>query len=246
MPTAPSCRRRCASSGARQDLRASGSRGALVPRVARAGILSRRREAPREDFLDGHPASERHRVAAHGPCAQQHDPGHPLPLAPHARRDTCWVPGTDHAGIATQNVVERQLAAAGRIVGRSAARSSSSACGRGSASRARRSRASSRASACPATGSASASRWTRALTRRPRGVRPLYEEGLIYRDDTHHQLVPALPDRALRSRGRARGHGGQALAPRATRCDGRDEFHRRGDDAARDDAGRHRGRRASG
>jgi len=34
---------------------------------------------------------------------------------------TCWVPGTDHAGIATQNVVERQLAAAGmdrRALGR--------------------------------------------------------------------------------------------------------------------------------
>jgi valyl-tRNA synthetase len=34
---------------------------------------------------------------------------------------TMWVPGTDHAGIATQNVVERQLAAAGkdrRAVGR--------------------------------------------------------------------------------------------------------------------------------
>lgn len=29
-------------------------------------------------------------------------------------REACWVPGTDHAGIATQNVVERQLADEGR------------------------------------------------------------------------------------------------------------------------------------
>jgi len=29
-------------------------------------------------------------------------------------RETCWLPGTDHAGIATQNVVERKLAARGK------------------------------------------------------------------------------------------------------------------------------------
>ena len=28
--------------------------------------------------------------------------------------NTLWVPGTDHAGIATQNVVERQLASEGK------------------------------------------------------------------------------------------------------------------------------------
>jgi valyl-tRNA synthetase len=30
------------------------------------------------------------------------------------RRDTLWLPGTDHAGIATQNVVERILAKEGK------------------------------------------------------------------------------------------------------------------------------------
>ena len=29
-------------------------------------------------------------------------------------REALWIPGTDHAGIATQNVVERQLAAEGK------------------------------------------------------------------------------------------------------------------------------------
>ena len=37
--------------------------------------------------------------------------------------DTLWQPGTDHAGIATQMVVERQLNAAGRSRARSRARS---------------------------------------------------------------------------------------------------------------------------
>ena len=32
-------------------------------------------------------------------------------------REACWVPGTDHAGIATQNVVERQLAEEGKTRG---------------------------------------------------------------------------------------------------------------------------------
>jgi isoleucyl-tRNA synthetase len=36
------------------------------------------------------------------------------PLRAHARRDVLWQPGTDHAGIATQMVVERQLDGAGK------------------------------------------------------------------------------------------------------------------------------------
>ena len=32
--------------------------------------------------------------------------------------DALWMPGTDHAGIATQNVVERQLAAEGKTTAR--------------------------------------------------------------------------------------------------------------------------------
>jgi valyl-tRNA synthetase len=47
-------------------------------------------------------------------------------------RASLWVPGTDHAGIATQNVVERMLAAEGRTGTTSGARSSSSECGRSS------------------------------------------------------------------------------------------------------------------
>src|SRR5712672_3415390 len=62
-----------------------------------------------------HPAAERHRRAAHGPCPQQHFAGRADPLRADARKAALWTPGTDHAGIATQMVVERQLAESGNI-----------------------------------------------------------------------------------------------------------------------------------
>ena len=46
--------------------------------------------------------------------------------------DVLWLPGTDHAGIATQNVVEKQLRRKGRRVTTWAARPSKRACGSGS------------------------------------------------------------------------------------------------------------------
>ena len=60
-------------------------------------------------------AAERHGGAAHGSRSQQHRAGRADPLradARPARRSGC--PGTDHAGIATQNVVERLLAKEGQ------------------------------------------------------------------------------------------------------------------------------------
>ena len=69
-----------------------------------------------------------------------------------------WVPGTDHAGIATQMVVERQLAAAGNIRRRDMTREEFvERSGRGRRSPAARSPTSSAASAPRATGAASAS-----------------------------------------------------------------------------------------
>ena len=44
-----------------------------------------------------------------------------------------WLPGTDHAGIATQMMVERQLASEAKIARRSGARHSSSVSGIGGA-----------------------------------------------------------------------------------------------------------------
>ena len=74
----------------------------------------------------------------------------------------CWMPGTDHAGIATQNVVERQLAEENLSRESSGGRISSIASGSGKPRAAGPSSASFTAWALLATGSASASRWTRA------------------------------------------------------------------------------------
>ena len=99
-------------------------------------------------------------------------------------RDALWQPGTDHAGIATQMVVERLLAERGhRPRARSGARSSSSASGSGRRNRAAPSPASCAASAPRSTGRASASPWTTACRRAVREVFvTLYRQGLIYRD----------------------------------------------------------------
>ena len=104
--------------------------------------------------------------------------------APHARATTrCWLPGTDHAGIATQNVVEKVLRKEGLtkedlgreefvearlgVEGRSTAGTSSS---------------SSSGWAAPATRRASASPWTRASRAPCASVFvALYEKGYIYR-----------------------------------------------------------------
>ena len=80
--------------------------------------------------------------------------------------EALWMPGTDHAGIATQIKVEENLRKEeGLTVTTLAVRSSSSAYGRGRTSSAAALSASSKSSAPPATGTASASPWTRAALR---------------------------------------------------------------------------------
>ena len=63
----------------------------------------------RQAVHDRHSAAERHRRAAPGPCPEQHAAGHPHPQKRMQGFETLWMPGTDHAGIATQAVVERRL-----------------------------------------------------------------------------------------------------------------------------------------
>ena len=80
--------------------------------------------------------------------------------------DTLWQPGYDHAGISTQNVVEKQLAKEGtsrKELGREAFVDGSGATSRRPAGR---SWASSAASAPRSTTAASASRWTTPTSRR--------------------------------------------------------------------------------
>jgi valyl-tRNA synthetase len=141
-------------------------------------------------------------------------------------RNTLWVPGTDHAGIATQNVVERKLAAekvdrhalgrdafvekvwewkkeyGGRIIGQLKKLGAS----------------------CD---------WDRERFTMDEGLSKavrevfvrLYEEGLIYRGE---------------HRGGARGREGQALPYRISPFPRQQYPAHRGNDTARDHAGRHR------
>ncbi len=75
-------------------------------------------------------------------------------------RDVLWQPGTDHAGIATQMVVERQLAAENTTRQEMGREAFIDASGSGRPNRAAPSSASFAGSAPRATGRASASPWT--------------------------------------------------------------------------------------
>ena len=100
-------------------------------------------------------------------------------------KDVLWQPGTDHAGIATQMVVERLLPEGEqdrppRDGPRGLPQARLGVEGRSPAAR---SRASCAGSAPRATGRASASPWTRACRKAVLKVFvQLYKEGLIYKD----------------------------------------------------------------
>ena len=98
--------------------------------------------------------------------------------------NACWLVGTDHAGIATQNVVEKMLRARGPHQGGPGPRGvRRAASGSGARSTAARSSSSSSAWAAPATTSASASPSTRATCAPCTKVFvALYEKGYIYKD----------------------------------------------------------------
>ena len=121
--------------------------------------------------------------------------------------NTLWLPGTDHAGIATQRGPGAPARRRGQDPPRPRPRGVPRARrGSGRRSRAAPSSASSSGSAPPATGRASASRWTPGLSRAVREVvRAPLRRGADLPRRLHRQLVPALPDGALRPRGRARG-----------------------------------------
>ena len=56
-----------------------------------------------------HPSSQCHRGPPYGPCPGQYLAGYSNPLEADDGFEALWVPGTDHAGISTQTVVERHL-----------------------------------------------------------------------------------------------------------------------------------------
>ena len=97
--------------------------------------------------------------------------------------EVLWLPGMDHAGIATQNVVERQLA--GRRQDQARLRPGGvrrQGLGLEGTSTAARSSARCGGSATASTGPASGSPWTTGLSRAVQTIfKRLYDDGLIYR-----------------------------------------------------------------
>ncbi len=117
-----------------------------------------------------------------------------------------WVPGTDHAGIATQVVVERQVAAEGKTQGRAGSRGLPRP-------RLEVGRGVERDDQKPAPPPRRLVRLepraiharSRPHRRRARRIRPPLRGRSALPGRPPHQLVPALPDRALRPRGGPRG-----------------------------------------
>ncbi len=151
-----------------------------------------------------------------------------------------WVPGTDHAGIATQMVVERQLAEEGidrKALGRETFVERVWAWKREAGGHDPRPAPAARLLA--RLDRASASRSTRiSRARCAHAFVRLYAEGLIYRGRYVVNWCPrcgtAVSDLEVVTRGR-----GRQAVPHPVRRAGRRVRGRRRDDAARDDARRH-------
>ena len=157
--------------------------------------------------------------------------------------DALWLPGLDHAGIATQMVVERQLAQGGQAQGGPRPRGVRGArLGVEGARAAAQILKQLRLMGFSLDWSARALHdGRRALARGARGVRVALRGGPDLPRQLHRELVPALRDRALRPRGGdASRETGQPLAHPLSRGGRRAEGDRGGDHAAGDDAGRHR------
>ena len=160
--------------------------------------------------------------------------------------DTLWQPGTDHAGIATQMVVERQLNAAGQSrldLGREAFVERVWAM-EGTLGRHHRA-----PDAPPGRlgrlDSATASPWTPNSRRRsPRCSCACTDEGLIYRGKRLVNWDPVLKTALSDLEVVAEEETGNLWHLRYPLADGGGLSHRR-DHAAGDHAGRRRGRRAS-
>ena len=161
--------------------------------------------------------------------------------------NTLWVPGTDHAGIATQIVVERQLQEQRPVAPRPrAARTSSPRSGSGRSSPAPPSRSQMRRMGDSVRlERTSTSRWTTKLSTvvTETFVR-LYEEGLIYRGKRLVNWDPVLKTAVSDLEVESEEEDGYLWHIRYPLADGIGHADR-GHHASRDDARRHRGDGAS-
>ena len=160
--------------------------------------------------------------------------------------EVLWLPGMDHAGIATQIAWWRSSSpSTARPRRTSAASCSSTRSGTGSTSPAAPS-----AGRCAALGDGvdwSRDRFTMddGLSRAVRTIfKRLYDAGLIYQAERLVNWSPVLRDRDLRPRGQVRGRRGRAGVVPVRLAGRRRTAHRGGHHPGRDDARRHRDRRA--
>ena len=208
-----------------------------------AGHFTADAESDKPPVHHRHPAAERDRLAA-----RRATPSTTRIQDALIRRkrmqgyEALWLPGMDHAGIATQNVVERQLAERGPVPARPGPGEVRRA-GLAVEGRVRR-----RDPGPDAPARRLGRLGPRALHhgRGPVPGRPDdLQAALRRRPDlpgrADHQLVPALPDRAVRHRGRAHRRRRRAGLDPLRRRRRRD---RGGHHPGRDDARRHRGGRA--
>ena len=161
--------------------------------------------------------------------------------------NTLWQPGIDHAGIATQTVVERQLEREGKTrhdLGRE--KFIERVWEWKAESGGRIARAAARARRLGRLGALASSRWTPTwLARCTEAFVRLYEEGLIYRATRLINWCPSAAPRSAISRSRTKRAPTASCSSSRTRSTGSGRRDRRRHDAPRDDARRHRGRRAS-
>ena len=148
----------------------------------RARILDDR--AGRSRYTHRHSAAERDRRAAPGARAEQHAARHLIRWKRMQGFNALWMPGTDHAGIATQAVVERRLLEEEKKtrhdLGRE--RNWSSGSGPGKTNTKPASSASSSRWAAAAIGSGPGSRSTRVCAgRSAHTFFHMFRDGLIYR-----------------------------------------------------------------
>ena len=205
----------------------------------------------RRAVLGRHPAAQRHRLAAHGPRAQQHDPGRRRPALAHdGPPDRCGssAPTTPASPRRTRSSrSSREEGLSRHDVGRE---EFIEACW-DVAPRVRRHdhRASSRRWAAAATTTTSASRWTRTTSVAVRKVFvDWFDAGLIYRGKRIINWCPrcstALSDIEVEHED-VDSHLWHLRYPLKEPVGGIDHVDR-GDHASRDDARRHVRRRAPG
>ena len=200
-----------------------------------------------EPFSHRHPAAERHRLAAHRPCAEQHPAGRADPLRADARQG---------GAVAARHRPRRHRHPDG---------------GRAPAGRGRQRQAAATWAARPSSPRSGSGRpspaativnqlrrlgascdWSRERFTLDEGlsaaVRKVFVTLYKQRPDLPRQaageLGPAVPDRHLRPRGRA-ARGRRPLLALRLSAGGRLRRDRRRHHPARDHAGRHRRRRAS-